>query len=88
MKTAQEFNSKYFYFIEKGFEGLEFENEKFIRILNEMMEDLVKIPEFQFSQIKIKWDNVRFYSNLSLHLGLAVQDYLTHKYKQLAWTEK
>lgn len=65
MKT-KEFNEKYKAFIEPGFEdqGLEFEYEIVTSFLDEIFGDLTLIPGFQYSQIKLKFGQCRFYTNL------------------------
>ncbi len=65
--TAEEFNIKYKDYIEPGFEdqGLEINNKDCVEVLDSLFEDFIKIPGFQFSQIKTKFTSVRFYSNLT-----------------------
>lgn len=74
MKTAEDFNKKYAGYIERGFIGLEFSNERAVAYLDNVFQDFIKIPGFEFSQIKLKFGMCRFYSNLGLELGLTIED--------------
>ena len=66
----QEFNLKYKDKIEKGFKGLEFNNEKVIDYLDKKFENM---PDLIFSQIKLKFGQVRFYCNLSLEESFKIE---------------
>ncbi len=61
--TSTEFNIKYKDYIEKGFDGLEFDNTDCTNYLDTLFEELTKIPDFRYSQIKLKFNSVRFYCN-------------------------
>ena len=65
-KTAKEFNDKYKKFLEPGFEdqGLEFGGIESLKFLDNVFKDLTRIPGFHYSQIKWKFNSVRFYSSL------------------------
>lgn len=65
MMTATEFNEKYNEYLEEGHYGLDIDNISVIAYLDKIFEGLIKIPGFQYSQIKMKWDSCRFYSTLS-----------------------
>ena len=67
--TTDEFNEKYFDYLEEGHYGLALENPSVIKYLDQMFEGLIKIPGFQYSQIKIKYDMICFYTNLHIILG-------------------
>lgn len=62
--TCEEFNKKYEKYLEKGFYGLAFDNQRVIDFLDSIFKDLTKIPGFSYSQIKCKFGTARFYSNL------------------------
>jgi hypothetical protein len=62
--TTKEFNQKYEKFIKTGFYGLSIQNENVISFLDNIFQDLITIPNFQFTQIKLKFGVARFYSNL------------------------
>lgn len=64
--TAKEFNEKYKDYIEEGFEdqGLSFDEPVVTDYLDKLFTDLIKIPGFQYSQIKLKFGMCRFYTNL------------------------
>lgn len=63
------FNEKWKPFLGKGHYGLAFSNNKCEEYLNEIFEELTKIHGFEYYQIKLKFNNVRFYTNLSTILG-------------------
>lgn len=64
MKTTEEFNKKYKDYLEEGHYGLDIQNEYIIEYLDKQFEDLIKIPGFKYSQIKMKFNSSRFYNNL------------------------
>jgi hypothetical protein len=61
--TTEEFNEKYKDFLEEGHYGLDIENEEFIKWLDEKFQEFIKIPNFNYAQIKIKFGMGRFYCN-------------------------
>lgn len=64
--TTREFNNKYKKYIGKGFYGLEFENFEVIKFLDKYFEEvLTKINGFKFYQVKLKFGDPRFYTNLN-----------------------
>lgn len=72
--NKQDFNKKYSSYIEEGFIGLEFENNKVIRFLDDVFTDLIKIPDFKFSQIKLKFNQARFYSSLESRIQYLIEN--------------
>ena len=62
--TASEFNEKYKEYLEEGHYGLDISTPSIIKYLDEMFQDLIKIPGFKYSQIKEKFSTSRFYTNL------------------------
>jgi hypothetical protein len=67
--TAKEFNTKYKEYLEEGHYGLDIHIPSVTRYLDEVFQGLIKIPGFQYSQIKDKYFNCRFYTNLYEVLG-------------------
>ena len=63
--TQQEFNEKYKAYIEKGFEnqGLMFDIPSVTEYLDKEFQKFIRVPEFCFSQIKFKFNSVRFYAD-------------------------
>ena len=53
--TANEFNEKYKEYLEEGHYGLDISTPSIIKYLDEMFQDLIKIPGFKYSQIKEKF---------------------------------
>lgn len=69
MKTTNEFNEKYKNHLEEGHYGLDIEDERIIKYLDEIFEDLIKIEGFEYSQIKVKFGTSRVYTNLYQLIG-------------------
>lgn len=63
MKTSEEFNEKYKEYLEGGHYGLNLENQEAIDYLDGEFQELIKIPDFEYSQIKQKFNFFRFYAN-------------------------
>ena len=64
MRTADEFNEKYKEYIEEGHYGMEIGEPSVLIYVDQIFNDLTKIPGFQFSQIKTKYGMARVYTNL------------------------
>jgi len=62
--TAEEFNKKYSAYLEERFYGLDIDHPEVIEYLDKEFEkEIEKNPEFQFSQIKMKFGSSRVYTN-------------------------
>lgn len=62
--TPVEFNKKWEKYLEPRFYGLDIYNEKVIEYLDSEFEKEIKVnPDFQYSQIKLKFDNAIVYAN-------------------------
>ena len=66
--TKYEFNIKWLAYIEDGYYGLEFDIPEVTKFLDNIMLDLTKIPGFKIHQIKMKFNNSRFYTNLGSYM--------------------
>lgn len=62
--TTQEFNNKYKDYLDDGHYGLDISYPSVIIYLDKIFQDLIKIPGFKYSQIKLKFNSARFYNNL------------------------
>lgn len=62
--TQEEFNEKYKDYLEEGHYGLDISYPSIVNYLDKIFQDLIKIPGFQYSQIKLKFNSCRFYNNL------------------------
>jgi len=62
--TTEEFNEKYKDYLEEGHYGLDISYPSVIEYLDKVFQDLIKIPDFKYSQIKLKFNYSRFYTNL------------------------
>lgn len=61
--TAQEFNNKYDNWLQDGHYGLAIDDENIIEFLDNIFQDLTRIPSFSYAQIKMKFDHARFYAD-------------------------
>jgi hypothetical protein len=64
MRTIDEFNKKYKDYIEEGHYGMGIGESSVLAYVDQIFNDLIKIPGFQFSQIKTKFGMARVYTNL------------------------
>jgi hypothetical protein len=64
MTTAEQFNEKYKEYLEEGHYGMDIHYPSVIEYLDKVFQDLIKIPKFKYSQIKLKFNDCRFYCNL------------------------
>jgi len=64
MRTNKEFNSKYFNYLEEGHYGISIEVPAVLQYVDEIFNDLIKIPGFKYSQVKTKFGLSRVYTNL------------------------
>jgi hypothetical protein len=64
MRTAEEFNEKYKEYIEEGHYGMEIGEPSILTYVDQIFNDLIQIPGFQFSQIKTKYGMARVHTNL------------------------
>jgi len=64
MTTAEQFNEKYKEYLEEGHYGMDIHYPSVIEYTDKMFQDLIKIPGFKYSQIKLKFNDCRFYTNL------------------------
>jgi hypothetical protein len=64
MRTSKEFNDKYKEYIEEGHYGMDINEPSVLAYVDQIFNDLIQIPGFQFSQIKTKYGLARVYTNL------------------------
>ena len=64
MRTSNEFNEKYKDYIEEGHYGMVIGEPSVLAYVDQIFNDLIKIPGFQFSQVKTKFGLARVYTNL------------------------
>jgi hypothetical protein len=64
MRTSEEFNEKYKEYIEEGHYGMDIHEPSVLAYVDQIFSDLIKIPGFEFSQIKTKYGMARVYTNL------------------------
>jgi hypothetical protein len=64
MRTSKEFNEKYKEYIEEGHYGMDIHEPSVLAYIDQIFNDLTKIPGFQFSQVKTKFGLARVYTNL------------------------
>ena len=63
MMTIDDFNDKYEEYLGEGHYGLSIANQKVIEFLDDIFQDLTKIPDFKYYQIKMKFGYSRFYAD-------------------------
>lgn len=59
--NTSDFNTKYSEYLEEGFYGLQLDNPEVIKYLDKEFEELIKLPNFKYSQIKGKFNWFCFY---------------------------
>ena len=74
--TTTDFNIKYNDYLEKGHYGLDIDEPNVVKWLDEVFQDLIHIPGFKYSQIKTKFNSVRFYSTLTSGLDSAIESHI------------
>ena len=62
--NTEQFNDKYKQFLEEGHYGLDISIPSVIEYLDQIFQELTKLPGFKYSQIKLKFNMARFYFNL------------------------
>ena len=87
--TREEFNHKYEQWIPQGWSGLDFDVEQVTEYLDQVMQDMIRIPGFELHQIKMKRDWPRFYfatefkdKGLELAIAVKVQERINTIIKQ------
>lgn len=68
--NASQFNKKYFDYLSEGHYGLDINIPELVEELDIVFQELIKIPGFKYTQIKEKFHQARFYTNLSGILGV------------------
>jgi hypothetical protein len=76
--TQNEFNKKYEQWIPEGWSGLDFDTPQVTEYMDQIMQDMIRIPGFELHQIKMKFDWPRFYFSTgfkekALELAIAVR---------------
>jgi hypothetical protein len=64
MRTSKEFNEKYKDYLEEGHYGMDINEPSVLAYVDQIFNDLTKIPGFKFSQVKTKFGLARVYTNL------------------------
>jgi len=62
--TADQFNEKYKAYLEEMHYGLDINIPSVVEYLDTVFQELTKIEGFQYSQIKLKFNTARVYTNL------------------------
>lgn len=71
--TTKEFNEKWKDYLEPKFYGLSIQNPEVIDFLDRVFMDITKIPHFKYMQIKMKFNQCRFYSSLERTLTYLIE---------------
>tara|TARA_R110000782_G_scaffold30983_6_gene76823 strand:+ start:8436 stop:8771 length:336 start_codon:yes stop_codon:yes gene_type:complete len=64
MRTSKEFNDKYSNYLEDTHFGIEIEIPSVLTYVDQVINDLTKIPGFKYQQIKLKYGLARVSTNL------------------------
>lgn len=80
--TAEAFNEKYKDYLEDKHYGLDLHKPEAIEYLDKKFQEFIKIPGFQYSQIKSKWDYFCFYSTLPAKETNEVEKHLKEIYNE------
>ena len=64
MRTNKEFNDKYDAYLEKDHGGMQIQVPAVLTYVDQIFNDLIKIPDFKYQQIKTKYGLARVYTNL------------------------
>jgi len=64
MRTIQEFNEKYKEYLEESHYGIDINEASVIAYVDQIFNDLIKIPGFKYQQIKTKFGMARVYTNI------------------------
>jgi len=80
--TVDEFDKKYENYLEERHYGLAINNPKVITFLDNIFQDLTRIPGFKYSQIKMKFGTSRFYSTLGAELSYLIEERINQIYKE------
>ena len=71
MRTALEFNNKYFKYLRTDEEGLLIDEPQIVQYLNDFFQQLIKIPDFEYEKIDTVMGIPRVITNLNEILGIA-----------------
>lgn len=63
--TSTEFNEKYYDYLEANHYGLDIDIPEVVGYLDNKFQELIKVPGFKYSQIKLKFNMARFYCSPS-----------------------
>lgn len=61
--TVKEFYEKYKEYYDEGHYGLDIHIPEVVEYLDNVMQELIKRPDFKLQQIKLKFGMARFYAN-------------------------
>ena len=64
MRKSIEFNDKYKDYLEEGHYGMDINEPSVLAYVDQIFNDLTKIPEFKYQQVKTKFGLARVYTNL------------------------
>jgi hypothetical protein len=64
MRENKEFNDKYDAYLEKDHGGMQIQVPAVLTYVDQIFNDLIKIPDFKYQQIKTKYGLARVYTNL------------------------
>ena len=80
--SIEDFNNRWERFLENGNYGLDINNEKVIKFLDDFFYLAQHEPGFKYSQIKLKWGQPRFYSTLPFSIERMVENEIARILKE------
>lgn len=82
--TRDEFNEKYKDYLSKGHYGLALMDEGVIEYLDKEFQELIKIPDFKYLQIKGKFNWYSFYAeNVSVEKRQEIENKIKEIYEKV-----
>lgn len=88
--TAKEFNTKYAQYLKEGHYGLSFTISSIVDYLDKLFEEnMIKLPNFKYSQIKLKFNMARFYftTDLPNKIEMIIEMYIEEEINKLVAIE-
>ena len=86
--TCEEFNEHYKDYKEDGYYGLDFDIPNVTKFLDKIFQDLIQIPGFKYSQIKLKFNMARVYTTCGVTMNFLIEEKINQIVKAYDSIEK
>lgn len=82
--SYEELDEKYMPYTVEGYTGIEFWlDEQYNNAITNLLDDIILIyPDFKIYQLKVKYDMIRFYTNLPHTLENIFEHYIEDEYRE------